>query len=82
MFGPILSQIHNSTQLIKNIIRATQYLYGMASSRNIIVYTCYQNDVGNVNTPISLNITYFRNKHDNCPSKNIINLVLEPKINC
>ena len=35
----------------------------MASSHNIIVYTCYKNAVGNANTPMGSNIAYFRNKY-------------------
>ena len=47
MLGPILNQTHTSTQLIKRCIR---FLFGMASSHDIIVYTFYKNVVGNTNT--------------------------------
>ena len=79
MLELILNQTHISTQLIKRVI---QILFGMASSYNIIVYTCYKNAAGNANTPIGSNIAYFRNKYGievNGLSKNIINLVSEPK---
>ena len=55
----------------------------MASSHNMIVYTCYKNAVGNANTPMGPNITYFRDKCDIeviSLSKNITNLVSEPKL--
>ena len=60
MLGPILIQTHISTQLIK---RCTRFLFGMASSHNITVYTCYKNAVGDANTPMGSNIAYFRNKY-------------------
>ena len=81
MLGPILNQTHISTQLIKRCIR---FLFGMASSHNIIVYTCYNNAIGNANTPMGSNIAYFRDKYGielNSLSKNITNLVSEPKLN-
>ena len=80
MLGPILNQTHISTQLIK---RCVQVLFGMASSHNIIVYTCYKNAVGNANTPMGSNIAYFRDKYGievNRLSKNIVKLVSEPKL--
>ena len=80
MLGPILNQTHISTQLIKRCIR---FLFGMASSHNIIVYTCYKNAVGNANTPMGSNIAYFRDKYGielNSLSKNITNLVSGPKL--
>ena len=80
MLGPILNQTHISTQLIK---RCIGFLFRMASSHNIIMYTCYKNAVGNPNTPMSLTIAYFRNKYGievNRPSKNIAKLVSEPKL--
>ena len=55
----------------------------MAGSHNIIVCTCYKNAVGNANTPIGSNIAYFRDKYGielNNLSKNITNLVSEPKL--
>ena len=80
MLGPILNQTHISTQLIKRYIR---FLFGLASSHNIIVYTCYKNAVGNAITPMGSNIAYFRDKYGievNSLSKNITNLVSEPKL--
>ena len=59
MLGPILNQTHISTQLIK---RCIMFLFGMASSHNIIVYTCYKNAVGNANTPMGSHVAYFRDK--------------------
>ena len=61
------------------------FLFGMASSHNIIVYrpTCYKNAVGNANTPMGSNIAYFREKYGievNRLSKNITKLVSEPKL--
>ena len=56
---PILNQTHISIQLIK---RCILFLFAMASSHNIIGYTCYNNAVGNDNTPMGSNIGYFRNK--------------------
>ena len=55
----------------------------MASSHNIIVYTSYKNAV-NDNTPMGSNKAYFRDKYGieiNSLSKNITNLVSEPKLN-
>ena len=55
----------------------------MASSHNIIVYTCYKNAIGNANTPMGSNIAYFRDKYGielNSLPKNITNLVSEPKL--
>ena len=75
MLGPILNQTHISTQLIKRCIR---FLFGMASSHNIIVYTCYNNAIGSSQTPMGSNIAYFRDKYGielNSLSKNITNLV-------
>ena len=81
MLGPILNQTHISSQLIKRCIR---FLFGMASSPNIIVYTCYKNVVGNANTPtLGSNIAYFRDKYGievNRLSKNITELDSEPKL--
>ena len=80
MLGLILNQTHISTQLIKRCIR---FLFGIASSYNIVVYTCYKNAVGNANTPMGSNIAYFRNKYGievNRLSKNITKLVSEPKL--
>ena len=80
MLAPILNKTHISTQLNKRCIR---FLCGMASSHNIIVYKCYKNAVGNSNAPIGSNIAYFRDKYGielNSLSKNIINLILEPKL--
>ena len=45
------------------------------------MYTCYENAVGNANTPMGSNIAYFRDKYDieaNSLSKNITNLVSKP----
>ena len=80
MLGPILNQTHISTQLIK---RCILFLFEIASSHNIIVYTFYKNAVGNANMPMGSNIAYFRDKYCievNSLSKNIINLVSEPKL--
>ena len=80
MLGPILNQTHISTQLIERCIR---FLFEMASSLNIIVYTCYKHAVGNANTPKGSNIVYVRDKYGievNRISKNITNLVSEPKL--
>ena len=55
----------------------------MASSHNIIVYTCYKIAFGNANTPMGSNIGYFRDKYGielNSLSKNITNLVSEPNL--
>ena len=55
----------------------------MASSHNIIVYTCYKNAIGNANTSMGSNIAYFRDKYGievNRLSKNITKLVSEPKL--
>ena len=54
----------------------------MASSRNIILYTCYENAVDSANMPMGSNIAYFRNKYgiENGLSKNITNLISEPKL--
>ena len=65
--------------------RCIRFLFGMASSHNIIVYTCYKNAVGNANTPMGSNIAYFREKYGigvNSLSKNLnmTNLVSEPKL--
>ena len=68
MLGPILNQTHQ---------RCIRFLFGMASSHNIIVYTCYKN----ANTQMGSNIAYFRDKYGikvNSLSKNITNLVSEP----
>ena len=59
------------------------FIWNGYSSHNIIVYTCYKNAVGNANTPMGSNIAYFRDKYGielNSLSKNIINLVSEPKL--
>ena len=80
MLGPILNQTHISTQLIKRCIR---FSFGMASSHNVIVYTCYKNAVGNANTPMGSNIAYFRDKYSievNKLSKNITKLVSKSKL--
>ena len=80
MLRPILNQTHISTQLIKRCIR---FLFGMASSHNIIVYTCYKNAVGNANTSMGSNIAYLRDKYGievNRLSKNITKSVSEPKL--
>ena len=80
MLGPILNQTHISTQLIERCIR---FLFGMASSHNIIVYTYYKNAVDNANTPLGSHIAYFRDKYGievNRLSKNITKLVSEPKL--
>ena len=50
---------------------------------NISNYTCYENAVGNANTPMGSNIAYFRDKYGieiNRLSKNITKLVSEPKL--
>ena len=55
----------------------------MGSSHNSVVYTCYKNAVGNVNTPTGSNRAYFGNKYGievNSLSKNITNLVSESKL--
>ena len=57
-----MNQTHISTQLIKRCIR---FSFGMTSSHNIIVYTCYKIAVGNANTPMSSNIAYCRNQYGN-----------------
>ena len=56
MLGPILNQTHISIQLIKKCI---QFLFGMARSHNIIVYTCY-------------NKMYTSRTRSFFPSKNVI----------
>ena len=80
MLGPILNQTQISIQLVKRCIR---FLFGMASSHNIIVYTYYKNVVGNANTPMGSNVAYFKDKFSievNRLSKNITKLVSEPKL--
>ena len=37
--------------------------YALASSHNIIVYTCYKKAVGDANRPMGSNIAHFRDKH-------------------
>ena len=44
MLGPILNQTHISTQSIKICI---WFLFGMAISHNIFVYTCYKQVLSN-----------------------------------
>ena len=62
------------------------FLWSFFRSRrvHIIVYTCYNNAIGNANTPMGSDIGYFRDKYGielNSLSKNITNLVSEPKLN-
>ena len=49
----------------------------------LLCIICYKNAIGNANKPMRSNIAYFRNKYCiavNGLSKNITNLVSEPKL--
>ena len=73
------NQAYISTQIIK---RCIWFLFGIASSHNIIVYTCFKNAVGNAITPIGSNKAYFRNNCEievNSLSKNITNFSFRVK---